>query len=571
MDNKKPLLALALMCAAGLTQAGEKEELLKLRNTTTNLIKQLVKQGVITDKTAEDMIKQAEIDADQQVAEAKAAKGDKKEVVDPDEVRVAYVPDFVKDDIRQQVRAELREQVVGDVMQKAKNEQWGLPNALPEWTRRFKLSGDIRLRSQHEFMPADNVPTGSFYTDAQAVNEAGGFSAANTNETLYRNTGIDRQRFRERLRLGFDVKVAEGLNAGVRLATGNQRDPVSTNQTLGNTGQRYDFTVDRAFLKYDAINDEKFNWLTLSGGRIKNPWYTGGTEFTGGSEVLWDTDLSFEGFAATVRHRLGEAGGLHDGNDNDPMVYATAGVFPLQEFALSNNDKWLFGGQVGVDWGFANQDSVKLGLAYYDYSNIEAVPNTSVTGTCDLNNDDNDASVPEFMQGGNTLATVCREGTAQAPGLSAGKVGLASDYNIININGAYDIAAFAPYHVRVSGDFAKNVGFKASDVRRLAGTDVEAQTNAWQARVDVGWPKADKPGHWNVFTAYKRVERDAVLDAYTDSDFHLGGTNAKGWVMGGNYGLMNGLWLTGRWLSADVITGPPFGIDILQLDVNTHF
>lgn len=571
MDNKKPLLALALMCAAGLTQAGEKEELLKLRNTTTNLIKQLVKQGVITDKTAEDMIKQAEVDADQQVAEAKAAKGDKKEVVDPDEVRVAYVPDFVKDDIRQQVRAELREQVVGDVMQKAKNEQWGLPNALPEWTRRFKLSGDIRLRSQHEFMPADNVPTGSFYTDGQAVNEAGGFSAANTNETLYRNTSIDRQRFRERLRLGFDVKVAEGLNAGVRLATGNQRDPVSTNQTLGNTGQRYDFTVDRAFLKYDAVDSDQFKWLTLSGGRIKNPWYTGGGEFTAGSELVWDTDLSFEGFAATVRHRLSDAGGLHDSNDNAPMVYATAGAFPLQEFELSNNDKWLFGGQLGVDWGFANQDSVNLGVAYYDYSNIEAVPNRSVTGTCDLNNDDNDASMPEFMQGGNTLATVCREGTAQSPGLSAGMVGLASDYNIININGAYDIAAFAPYHVRLSGDFAKNVGFKASDVRKLAGTDVDAQTNAWQARVDVGWPKVDKAGHWNVFAAYKHVERDAVLDAYTDSDFRLGGTNAKGWFMGGNYGLMNGVWLTGRWLSADVITGPPFGIDVLQVDVNTHF
>ena len=574
MDNKKPLLALALLCAAGLTQAGEKEELLKLRNTTTNLIKQLVKQGVITDKTAQDMIKQAEADADQQVADAKAASGKSaaaKEVVPADEVRVAYVPDFVKDDIRQQVRAELREQVVGDVMAKAKNEQWGLPNALPEWTRKFKLSGDIRLRSQNEFMGADNIANDPFNIDAQAVNEAGGFSAANADETLFRNTTHDRHRFRERLRLGFDVKVAEGLNAGVRLATGNQRDPVSTNQTLGNTGQRYEFTVDRAFLKYDAVDDNKFNWLTLSGGRIKNPWYTGGDEFTAGSELVWDTDLSFEGFAATVRHRLGDTSGLHVSNDDGPMVYATAGAFPLQEFELSSNDKWLLGGQLGVDWGFANQDSVNLGVAYYDYSNIEAVPNTSVSGTCDLNNDDNDASVPQFMQGGNTLATVCREGTVQSPGLSSGQVGLASDYNILNINGAYDIAAFAPYHVRVSGDFAKNVGFKASDVRRLAGTDIKEQTNAWQARVDVGWRKVDKAGHWNVFTAYKYIERDSVLDAYTDSDFHLGGTNAKGWIMGGNYGLMNNVWLTGRWLSADVITGAPFGVDLLQVDVNTRF
>ena len=71
MDHKKPLIALALLCVAGLSQAGEKEELLKLRNTTTSLINQLVKQGILTDKMAAEMIKQAETDANQQVAEAK--------------------------------------------------------------------------------------------------------------------------------------------------------------------------------------------------------------------------------------------------------------------------------------------------------------------------------------------------------------------------------------------------------------------------------------------------------------------------------------------------------------------
>jgi len=35
--------------------------------------------------------------------------------------------------------------------------------------------------------------------------------------------------------------------------------------------------------------------------------------------------------------------------------------------------------------------------------------------------------------------------------------------------------------------------------------------------------------------------------------------------------LLKNVWLTGRWLSADVITGPPYGVDVLQLDVNTQF
>ncbi len=70
---------------------------------------------------------------------------------------------------------------------------------------------------------------------------------------------------------------------------------------------------------------------------------------------------------------------------------------------------------------------------------------------------------------------------------------------------------------------------------------------------------------------YKHLERDAVLDAFTDSDFHLGGTNTKGWVVGGNYGLVKNVWLSGRWLSGNVITGPQYGVDILQVDVNTRF
>ncbi|MBD9361103.1 putative porin [Methylomonas fluvii] len=564
MANKKQLMALALSGLIGTVQAGEKEELLKLRNTTTNLIKQLVKQGVITDKAANEMIKQAEVEAGQQVAEAKAAGV--KEAVPADEVRVAYVPDFVKDEIRQQVRSELREEVVGDVMQKAKNEQWGMPNALPEWTKRFKLSGDIRLRSQHEMMAKENIANS--YIDWQAVNERGGLNAAGVDQFL--NTTTDRQHFRERLRLGIDAAITDGMKAGVRLATGNQRDPVSTNQSLGFTGQKYDFTVDRAYLQYDALDDNKFKWLTLSGGRIKNPWYTGGGEFTGGSELVWDTDLSFEGFAGTVRHRLGGSDSLMANDDHTHSVFATAGAFPLQESALSS-DKWLFGGQVGVDWGFVNQDNLKAALAYFDYVNVEAKQNTSVLGTCDLNTRGNTASRPEFMQGGNTLASICREGTG-ALASNPGMVGLASDYNIVNANVSYEMTLFAPYHLRLSGDYAKNVGFnKAAVSRMLNGTVVEGKTNAWQFRADFGWPRAEVAGHWNVFAAYKYVERDAVLDAFTDSDFHLGGTNSKGWFIGGNYGLMKNVWLTGRWLSADIITGPPLGIDVLQIDVNTQF
>ncbi|MEQ1546714.1 putative porin [Methyloglobulus sp.] len=586
MDNKNRLLVLTLCSLVGVVQAGEKEELLKLRNTTTNLIKELVKQGVLTGKVAEDMIKKAEADAESQVqqqAEQIATTEPAAEAPEPGEVRVPYVPQFVKDEIRQQVRTELREEVVGDVMQKAKNEKWGIPDALPDWINRFTLSGDMRLRSQNDFMSGDNAE--EQYLNYQEINSRGGRTGIND----FINTTKDRHRFRERVRLAIDAKITDNLKAGIRLATGNQPDPVSTNQSLGNTGNQYNFNVDRAYLKYDAVNDEGFKWLTLAGGRIANPWYVGGGEFTGGSELVWDTDLSFEGFAMTARHSLGSSKSVLDKHDDSRKVYATAGAFPLQETELSSSGKWLMGGQVGLDWGFENQDALKVGISYYDYINIQAKPNSSAIGDCDKNTAQNNLSVPQFLQFGNTLTGICEGLTTQGESKdpvgdgNPRQYGLASDYNIINVNLSYDLAKFAPYHVIFGADFAKNVGFDKQTVNnyrysKVLGSNnlnddkiVDEETNAWQVRMDFGWPKVDRAGKWNVFALYKYVERDAVLDGFTDSDFHLGGTNAKGWVIGGNFGLMKNLWFTGRWLSTDVITGPTYGNDVLQLDLNAKF
>jgi hypothetical protein len=570
MAFKKQLLFMTLSGLSLCSTAGEKEDLILLRNTTINLIDQLVKQGVITEKAADQMLQRAEAEAEAEAKTMQQSKVDEKGSID--EVRVPYVPEFIKDDIRQQVKRELRQEVVGDVMEKAKTEKWGIPDALPKWVSKIKISGDMRLRSQNDFMASDNAV--GFYNDFRAINADGGVDQVRP-ENFFLNTSKDRHRFRERVRLAIDANVTDSITAGLRLATGNQPDPVSTNQTLGNTGQQYDFNLDRAYLKYDATDADGFKWLTLMGGRTPNPWYVGGGEFTGGSELVWDTDLSFEGFAVTGRHSLGSLSNQPNKYDKTREVYATVGAFPLQETELSSSGKWLYGGQVGLDWGFQNQDVLRAGIAYYDYQNIQAKPNRNNPPTCNTNLPSTNFSLPQFMQFGNTLAGICND---TATNTSPSLFGLASDYNIINANLSYDFARFAPYHLIVSGDYAKNVGFNSTKVNSLTVVNnlsedgvVGDETNAWQVRFDFGWPKVDRDGQWNVFALYKYVQRDAVLDAYSDSDFHLGGTNAKGWVIGGNYGLMKNIWFTGRWLTTDVISGPRYAIDTLQLDVNAKF
>jgi hypothetical protein len=76
---------------------------------------------------------------------------------------------------------------------------------------------------------------------------------------------------------------------------------------------------------------------------------------------------------------------------------------------------------------------------------------------------------------------------------------------------------------------------------------------------------------WQLALTYRYLERDAVLDAFTDSDFHLGGTNSKGFIVGGQYGLSKSTSLSARWLSSQEITGLPLSINTLQLQFNAKF
>ena len=56
----------------------------------------------------------------------------------PGVLRVPYVPEIVKNQIRDEVKKE--------VLAEACAENWAQPNAIPEWSKRIKLYGDFRFR-----------------------------------------------------------------------------------------------------------------------------------------------------------------------------------------------------------------------------------------------------------------------------------------------------------------------------------------------------------------------------------------------------------------------------------------
>ena len=407
-----------------------------------------------------------------------------------------------------------------------------------EWAQRIRFGGDIRLRYQ-----------GNYYDEDNAL-----LLDPNDPDRLL-NTTNDRSRMRYRVRLGMKVKIVDPrdvnvgkVEVGVRLTTGNQKNPVSTNDTFGDYFNKDGIVFDRAYLRYTYKPDEPL-WgnnipqFMATGGRIPNPWFY--------TNLLWDHDLNFEGAA------------INFSTDTQDITrwkgFLTAGAFPLQEDAFSSScDKWLYAGQVGFEYKPRFDVATKLGFAYYDYDNIVGEVNDP------LRPGEKDCSAPLFFQKGNTLFDIDPSSNI--------KPALASDYKLVNITGKFDLGMYHPVHIIFLGDYVKNIGFDRKKVAQRTGNpDVSEEDQGYQIGMMVGYPKIGEFGEWNVFFTYRYLEADAVLDAFTDSDFHDGGTNAKGWIVGGSLGLYRNLWLKARWLTANEIAGPPLAIDTLQVDLNARF
>ena len=152
---------------------------------------------------------------------------------------------------------------------------------------------------------------------------------------------------------------------------------------------------------------------------------------------------------------------------------------------------------------------------------------------------------------------------------------------------SYRLANFAPVNITIKADFVKNIGYDSDDVANATGNvfetprqcldllctevDTRARVTGYQLQLQIGWPNLHQRGNWDAGLAYKYLERDAVLDAFTDSDFHNGGTDARGWTLGGRYAVDDNTWMSLKLLSSNEIDGAPYGVDTLQLDLTGSF
>lgn len=235
-------------------------------NVTINLINRMVKKGLLDKEEAADLIAQSEQDVviarnqvrdDAQIATQMVIQEAVTRKVIPnldpmfdDALRVTYIPETVKKQIKDDLRAELAAE--------AKTQGTALPKGLPEWITRFRVKGDIRIRSEFDSFPAGNDNTGAF-PNFNVINTGQPFDIAGTVFSPQLNVDQDRTRFRLRMRMSAEVDMGEGWTAGVRFATGQNNSPVSVNQTIGLANQAqggnfssYAIWLERAFLSLRA-------------------------------------------------------------------------------------------------------------------------------------------------------------------------------------------------------------------------------------------------------------------------------------------------------------------------------
>lgn len=492
-------------------------------DTTEDLINLLQSKGMLTSDEAAKFIQQNRAE---KAASAPVEAADKNITVVPEgELYLQKLTDNVardiKENVKQEVKNELREEIAKEVKLDA------FTASVPDWTKRIRFGGDIRVRHQADYF--DNA-------NATFQNP--------TKPTEILNSRLDRTRERYRIRIGAKVKVNEQVEGEIKIATGNETDPVSTNDTLGDTFNKDTASFDLGYIRWKPFAESTL-WtgdVALTLGRMENPFLS--------TDLVWDKDVNPEGGAVNLMIPLGPRFKGH----------LAAGAFSIQEVELSQDDKWLFGGQLGLEYAPRTTFNAQLSAAYYDYRNIEGVMNNPGLNL-------NDYTAPQFIQKGNTIFDI-----NPLAGDSDYKAALAMDYNLLNLTGSVDVGIFDPIHVVLLGDYVKNLGYDQEEIRtRTGGYTVDENTVGYQYGLAVGYPKIQQLWDWKVSLYYKYLESDAVLDAFTDSDFHGGGTNAKGWILGGDLGVFNNVWLTTRWISTTEISGTPFSIDTLQLDVNAKF
>lgn len=280
---------------------------------------------------------------------------------------------------------------------------------------------------------------------------------------------LSQDRHRERVRLRFNAiaKFSDELTGGLTVASGDELDPISTNQTLTGFFQRKPIAIDRAFLQY---NPHWLKPLTLTGGKFAYTWYR--------TELTFDNDLNPEGFSQALSFDFS--------NPVFKKITLVAFQLPFRETG-SFDDSFLHGGQVQGYWKLTDRVKAATYVAFYNWHRADPVRGAQVAGT---------------LTGSSNTNTV-------APGNT-----FASKFALLDLIGRLDVDTGKPrWPLLLQLNFVQNTRACANF---FVVTCNPHDRQGWWAEAQVGQTK--EKGDLNFGYTFIRLEREAVLAAFNFSD-----------------------------------------------------
>ncbi len=344
----------------------------------------------------------------------------------------------------------------------------------------------------------------NFKADYRLRYEAFDFTSGSPAESNARN------RFRMRLRYGWEKKFSPDMKVGFFLSSGGTTDPTSTNATLDTNFTFKSTVIERAYVLYTPGWAEKgvIDKLTIGAGKFKNPFEKGS------SKMIWDRDVRPEGAYQKFDFDF------YDGDNVDLGGWLTFGQFVLDEDGSSQGDAELYAFQAGVNTVFytpffERPADLNLSTSWYNYN--------------------------DYAEAGN-FGTLAR-GNPNIDGVAASLD--ANDFSVIE--GYADLTVY-PYGkpLKFYFDFAHNLVENAPD------SSAGGQNIAWALGAKLG--KAAKKGDWQVGADYRYIEANSVVGAFNDSDFGLGHADKRGSSIFAKYKLTDDLTLAGTAFFVNNIT-----------------
>lgn len=263
--------------------------------------------------------------------------------------------------------------------------------------------------------------------------------------------------------------------------------------------------MNNYFTKKDLWLDRAYiNWhpanvpgLKMFGGRMAQPWVK-----VAESEIVWDNDINPEGVAAQYSRKFG-----------DTNVFGSSGVFTVKDNVTGsgpefNNDLRLYYAQIGTNLFPGDDYKLTLGTSVFHYH--KDAYNTQTPNT-----------PPGLTLNGNT----------------------STQFQLYEGFGQLDVLGL-PLPLSLYGQYVHNAAANGPQSDKDSGYLLGLITRIWEIGVNY---------------SYRDIERNAVVGAFTDSDFASGFTASRGHKLQLNYNIAkNFQFVTTYFLTESNASNPGF-------------